>query len=248
MSRRGHEALDEGRAQNRVVRGERHGESQRVRVRVARDEAPGVGLAEATAGHDVLDARAAGAGPGVRRPNIARRAGSVNGTSSSLKRAISSTRSISRVTSRARQVGTVTRQLVAFAGDLEAEPLEDAALLGRGRSRARRRASVRAGRRRVTGPDGSSAPTSAWPDPASAGVSTSSWRREHRRLPGEVRVDALLPAVRGLAAQAEPLGRAQDADRLEVRRLEQDVGRRLGDLGLEAAHDPGDGNGPERRP
>ena len=42
---------------------------------------------------------------------------------------------------------------------------------------------------------------------------------------GEVRVDALLPAVRALGAQALALGGAVDAVRLEVRRLEQD-GRR----------------------
>ena len=43
-------------------------------------------------------------------PNIARRTGSVNGTSSIRTRAISSIRSTSRVTSRLRQVGTVTFQ------------------------------------------------------------------------------------------------------------------------------------------
>jgi hypothetical protein len=42
----------------------------------------------------------------VSVPNIARRTGKVNGTSSSRKRAISSTTSISRVTSLARHVGT----------------------------------------------------------------------------------------------------------------------------------------------
>ena len=54
--------------------------------------------------------RRGGAAParGVSRPNISRRAGSVFGTSSSRKRAISSIASTSRVTSRARQVGTTT--------------------------------------------------------------------------------------------------------------------------------------------
>ena len=41
------------------------------------------------------------------------------------------------------------------------------------------------------------------------------------------------PSVRS----AEPLGGAQDADRLEVRRLEQHLGRLLRHLGVEAAHD-----------
>ena len=52
-----------------------------------------------------------------------------------------------------------------------------------------------------------------------------------------VRVDALLPLVRPLRAEPEPLGGAEDADRLEVRRLEEQLGRRLGDLRLEASHD-----------
>ena len=53
-------------------------------------------------------------------------------------------------------------------------------------------------------------------------------------------VDALLPAVRGLAAQPEALGAAQDADGLEVGGLEQDVRGRVGNLAVLAAHDPGD--------
>ena len=56
----------------------------------------------------------------------------------------------------------------------------------------------------------------------------------------DVWVDALLPAIRPLGAQRVPLGAAQDPDRLEVRRLEQDVRRRGGDLRLLAAHDPGE--------
>ena len=45
-------------------------------------------------------------------------------------------------------------------------------------------------------------------------------RQDRGRL-GEVRVDTLLPAIRPLGAEAEPLRRSQDPDRLEVRRLEQ---------------------------
>ena len=51
-----------------------------------------------------------GAGSWLRRPRTCRRSGSVCGTRSSTARATSSTTSISRVTSRARQVGTVTSQ------------------------------------------------------------------------------------------------------------------------------------------
>ena len=58
-----------------------------------------------------------------------------------------------------------------------------------------------------------------------------------------MRVDALLPAIRGLTAERVRLGAPQDPDRLEVRRLEQDVLRRGRDLGLLAAHDPGEPDG-----
>ena len=67
------------------------------------------------------------------RPNIAPRRGSVNGTSSSRKRATSSTTSISRVTSRARHVGTVT----LFAVDAEAEALAGSRAARRQESRSR---------------------------------------------------------------------------------------------------------------
>ena len=65
-------------------------------------------------------------------------------------------------------------------------------------------------------------------------------RRVDRGLLGDVRVDALLPAVRALGAQREPLRGAHDPDRLEVRGLEQDVRGVVGKLGLLAAHDPGE--------
>ena len=61
--------------------------------------------------------------------------------------------------------------------------------------------------------------------------------REDRGRLGLVRVDALLPAVRAVGTQREALGRLQDPDRLEVRGLEQDVGRRIGDLAVLTAHD-----------
>ena len=61
--------------------------------------------------------------------------------------------------------------------------------------------------------------------------------REHRRRLRDVRVDTLLPAVRALGPQAEPLRGAQDPDRLEVRGLQQDLGRVVADLGVETTHD-----------
>ena len=71
--------------------------------------------------------------------------------------------------------------------------------------------------------------------------------REHRGRLRRVRVDALLPAVRALGAQAEPLGRVQDPDRLEVRGLEQHLGRVVADLALEAAHDRRERHRPSSR-
>jgi hypothetical protein len=62
-----------------------------------------------------------------------------------------------------------------------------------------------------------------------------------RRL-REVRVDPFLPAVRALRPQAQALGGLEDRERLEVRGLEQNLGRALADLGLLAAHDPGERN------
>ncbi len=58
-----------------------------------------------------------------------------------------------------------------------------------------------------------------------------------------MRVDALFPAVRAFRSQPQPLGRTEDRVRLEVRRLEQHVGRRLGDLRFLPAHDPGERDG-----
>ena len=58
--------------------------------------------------------------------------------------------------------------------------------------------------------------------------------RQHGRLLARHGVDALLPAVRGLATEAQPLRAREDAVRLEVRCLEEHVDRRVGDLGRRA--------------
>ena len=76
--------------------------------------------------------------------------------------------------------------------------------------------------------------------PARAGQLDDELRRQGGGGPCEIRVDALLPPVRALGAKGVPLGAAQDADRLEVRRLEQDVRRRAGHFRLLAPHDPGE--------
>ena len=60
---------------------------------------------------------------------------------------------------------------------------------------------------------------------------------EDRGRLGQVRVDAFLPAVGAGRPQPQALRGLEDADRLEVRGLEEDLGRRVGDLGLLPAHD-----------
>jgi hypothetical protein len=58
-----------------------------------------------------------------------------------------------------------------------------------------------------------------------------------------VRIDLALEAVRGLGREAEPARGAPHAARVEVRALEQHVGRARGDLGLGAAHHARDRDG-----
>jgi hypothetical protein len=65
-------------------------------------------------------------------------------------------------------------------------------------------------------------------------------RRPVDRAPHAGRVDLALEAVRRLGRQAEPARRAAHAARVEVRALEEDVGRARGHLGLGAAHYAGD--------
>jgi hypothetical protein len=81
------------------------------------------------------------------------------------------------------------------------------------------------------------------PGPPGVRVLDEKLRAEARRVVGEVRVDALLPAVGALRAKVEPGRAAEDPDRLEVRGLEQHRGRLLGDLAVLAAHDRPDRDG-----
>jgi hypothetical protein len=67
--------------------------------------------------------------------------------------------------------------------------------------------------------------------------------REHCRGLGEVRVHSLLPAIGSSRTERESLGRAQDAERLEVGRLQEDLRRRVRDLAVLAAHDRGERDG-----
>ncbi len=67
--------------------------------------------------------------------------------------------------------------------------------------------------------------------------------REDRRRLGEVRVDALLPAIGSGRSERQTLRGAEDAERLEVGRLEEHLGRRVRDLAVLAAHDRRKGHG-----
>ena len=80
--------------------------------------------------------------------------------------------------------------------------------------------------------------------PVGAGQVEQKLSRQLGRRRGQVGVDSFLPAVRALRAQAQAFGGLEDRERLEVRGLEQDLGRARSDLGLFAAHDPGEGDRP----
>ncbi len=157
----------------------------------------------------------------VSRPNIASRRGSVNGISASSKRAISSTRSISR-----RDVARAPRRdAEAAVIALEADAAEDLLLPLGGNVEAEH--LVRPlGPQRHDGRLRQLAVDVGGAGPARAGELDEELRCERRGAAGEVRVDALLPAVRALGAEREPLGAPQDPDRLEVRGLEEDGRRR----------------------
>jgi hypothetical protein len=122
---------------------------------------------------------------------------------------------------------------------LEAEALEERALVVGRRCEADQRVGVPGCEcdhrpRREAGVD------VAVRDPPRVRQLEQELRREVRRRLREVRIHALDPPVLALRRHAEPLGGAEDRVRLEVRGLEQDVRRALADLGLGAAHDPGE--------
>ena len=182
-------------------------DAQRLRVRILGDEARRVRLGEPGADEHVLDEPAQ---PLLRerRPNIARRCGSVYGTSSSRTRPTSSTRSISRVTSRARQVGTVT---VQSSADLEAEPLEDRVAARRAAISSPISSSARSGRRRDDRRLGQLA--------VDVGLARPSARRRARRGAGW---RAARPARRGTGRRPSPSGSSASErrpSRSELRRI-----------------------------
>ena len=160
----------------------------------------------------------------------------MKGTSFRWKRATSSTTSASRVTSRARQVGTVTFQSSATS---KPRPVR-MRRCSWSASSSPISSFARSGRKRTTGRSGQVGRDLGLAGEARAGQLEDQLGREVGGGLGQVRVDALLPAARALGAQAEPLGAPEDRERLEVRRLEQDGGRGLVDLAVLRAHDPGE--------
>ncbi len=202
------------------------------RSRIRGDEAPRVRLGQSGADERVLDDPAKTLL--LRQPTMdvpsqrhRERDAVENG------RAISSTRSISRVTSRARQVGTVTFQ---SSRDVEAESDERRALLlGREVDPDHLRRPL--GTEAHDGRLGQLAMDVRMPGHARTREVDEHPAREYRRGLGEVRVDALLPAIGSSRAEPEALGGAENPERLEVRCLEEHVRRRVRDLAVLAAHD-----------
>ena len=243
MARGGNEAVQERRAENRVLGGERIGEAERLLVRVGRGQAERVGLREARADEHVLDQAAQ---PLVGGEGAEHRA-SHGQRERDLLQAVDARHLLDEVDLPgdvdARQVGTVTLQ-----SELTSNP---------SRSRAPRCSSGG-----DLQPDHAVDPVGAERDdlrvgelalrvdvarPLRARQLEDELGRKRGRLGSKVRVDALLPAVRALGAERMPLGAPQDADRLEVGGLEEDVRRPLPDLGVLAAHDPGEGDRALRR-
>ena len=86
-------------------------------------------------------------------------------------------------------------------------------------------ASARSGRKRTTGGCGQLGMDVGVADPARTRKLDEQLVASVAACSREIRIDALLPAVRALRAQAQALGGAEDRVRLEVRGLEQDLRR-----------------------
>ena len=175
VARGADQAVEERRPQHALERRERLGQLERVRVGIARPGASRCRPRRTRRRPGPPRRRGAAAGRWVSRPNMTVRSGRVGGTSSSSKRTTSSTTSISRRTSRARQVGTVT----PVAVDVEAEALEPHPLRAPAGSAARRPLAARPGRSSIVARSGRPAWTSVWPTqrpPASSTISSVAQR------------------------------------------------------------------------
>ena len=171
----------------------------------------------------------------VSRPRTWRRSGMVSGMRSRSGRATSSIRSTSRVTSRARHVGTVTSQS-SETSKPNPRSVERCSSGGHVEADHARRALRAQVNDRTLGEPGMHVGMTRHPR---TGEIDEHPAGQNGRVLGEVRVDPLLPAIRPGGAQRKSLRRAQDAERLEVRRFEEHLGRVVGDLAVRAAHDRG---------
>ena len=236
--RRFDQARHDGRPEDRLVRRHRAGEANRVRVRIRRDEAPRVRLGEPRADEGVLDDPA---------QTLILREPSADVTSQRHRERDAIEERSRDLLDEVHLAADVARPPrghgdVPLVGDVEAQPPERRPLVG-GRDLEPDQA------RRPLGPEADDRPCREpvldveVPRHPRAGQVDEQTARENGRVLGEMRVDALLPAVRAGRAQREPLGRALDAERLEVRRLEEHLGRRVGDLAVLATHDRGQRDG-----
>ncbi len=241
------EARQEQRPHRRVLGRERVREQHRGAPRVVRREAEPIGRCRPARGSSsaprcsrrrAAPRAAGGAAPGAAlSPPVRAPAGSVAGTCSSpCTRATSSTTSISRVTSSARQLGGRTRSSSPLALDRRSRGARGSPRLPD--------LDVDAGDRR-TRPARSTIQDGSAISPAHVdriGRQRRAGQLDEHARGGAVRdrrelgVDALLEAVRRLGADAEAPRRAQDRAAVERRGLEHDLGRVVGDLGIGAAH------------
>ena len=231
------QALEQRRAENRLIAAHRIGQADRSRVGIGGDEAPGVRLAEPGTDEHVLDLPPqpllAAQVTGDRAAQRHRVRHAVEHDPGHLLDQIDLARDVARAHRGDGHVPLVV--------DLEAESLEDLALLGGGNLEPDEALGA-LGTEADDGPCRQAAVHVRAAGELGPGEIDDHPAGEHRCGLGEIRVDALLPAVRALGAEAEPLRGLQHADRLEVRRLQQHLGRRLDDLAVGAAHDRGQRN------
>ena len=207
------EARQEARPQHGELGRDRLGEAQRLGS--GRQAAARACRSRSGRGRRARPRRGGAAAAAGSARRTSRGGGSVNGTSSSRLRATSSTTSTSRVTSRARHVGVTTSPSRISKPSRSSQ---------RPAPRRRREADQLVG---ALGPVVDHRPLGepvvhvGVGRPARAGSLDEQLRGEVGRRLGQVRVDALLPAVRALRAQPQALGAAEDRGRLEVGRLEQ---------------------------
>ena len=235
------EAREQPRAEHRLLARLRLRDAQRLRVRILGDEARRVRLVEPGAEQHVLDDAGAAAAPSRAGRTSSRLAGSVYGTSSSRMRRdlldeVDLAGHVARAPGGNGHLGASptskpsrSRIACCSAGGVSRPDHLVGALRAQSDDRGAR--AARRGRRRRPSSCAPASSTNSWVASRAAGSA------RYGSMPFSQRLDAL-------GAQAEPLGGAQDPDRLEVRGLEQELARLLVDLALERAHDPGDRHRP----